>query len=294
MAKNPAYPMYAQDFDMDTASWSVTAIGVYVRLMNYSWINGPLPDDTEALARIARMDHGNFRKVWCPLVQSKWMKTEHGLVNSRMEIEREKRAKFIEHQRSKGKKSGEVRGNRGSTVVEPEHEPEGNLSFSSSLGSNEPSLLIPPNGGIVPETSGDVPTSDDHPKQNGHCPHREIITLYHEILPSLNPVKEWTEDRQKMLRSRWREKAERQSLGWWRYYFGYVGESDFLMGRAGDFMADLEWLIRPKNFVKVIEGRYHSRNGSNPLVSKSTQGILGWAARERARMAAKEDGQNDA
>jgi len=159
----------------------------------------------------------------------------------------------------------------------------------------EETSFIPPNGGIVPEGSGDASQPDeDHSKQNGHCPHQEIIALYHEILPALNPVKEWTDDRQKMLRSRWREKKERQNLDWWRYYFGYVGESDFLMGRAGDFMADLEWLIRPKNFVKVIEGRYHNRNGANPLVSKSTQGILGWAARERARMAAKEDGQNDA
>lgn len=137
MAKDPAYPMYAQDFDMDTASWSALAVGVYIRLMNYSWINGPLPDDTEELARITRLDHGNFKKVWCRYVISKWTKTNEGLVNSRMEIERQKRVKYVEQQRSKGIKSGQTRTNHGSTTVQPKGQPEGNLSFSSSSSTSK-------------------------------------------------------------------------------------------------------------------------------------------------------------
>ena len=78
-------------------------------------------------------------------------------------------------------------------------------------------------------------------------------------------VREWTTQRQGYLRSRWHEKKERKSLDWWEKFFEYVGESDFLTGRTngtGDrppFIADLEWLIRPTNIVKVIEGRYHLR-----------------------------------
>lgn len=100
------------------------------------------------------------------------------------------------------------------------------------------------------------------------CPHQEIIELYHETLPALPRVKAWTDERQALLRSRWREDPKRQDLDWWRKFFGYVSQSDFLMGRAkgrGDappFMADLEWLIRPKNFVKVIEGKYENREAA--------------------------------
>ena len=70
--------------------------------------------------------------------------------------------------------------------------------------------------------------------------------------------------RQQLLRKRWSEKPERQSLDWWREFFGYVSASDFLMGRANSngrepFDCDLEWLVRPKNFVKVIEGKYENR-----------------------------------
>lgn len=98
------------------------------------------------------------------------------------------------------------------------------------------------------------------------CPHQAIVAAYHEALPMLPQVREWTAERQKLLRARWREKPERQTVQWWADFFAYVAESDFLTGRAGDFAADLEWLIRPKNFVKVYEGRYENRrrNESHP------------------------------
>src|SRR5690606_7472588 len=91
------------------------------------------------------------------------------------------------------------------------------------------------------------------PSKPGTCPHQEIIALYHEILPTLPGVREWTEKRQGYLRKRWSEKPERQSLDWWRLFFEYVGKSDFLMGRKAGrggepFEADLEWLVRPTNF----------------------------------------------
>ena len=87
------------------------------------------------------------------------------------------------------------------------------------------------------------------------------MALYHEILPELRRVREWNETRQRLLSRRWRESRERQSLDWWRQFFGYVRKSDFLMGRTTGrdgrpFDCDLEWLIRPTNFAKVVEGKY--------------------------------------
>lgn len=103
---------------------------------------------------------------------------------------------------------------------------------------------------------GDAPAMDS-------CPHEQIIALYHELLPTLRHVRDWTPARRKLLRGRWRANPDYRSLDWWRGFFTYVSTSDFLLGRnagQGDrtFEADLEWLIRPTNFVKVVEGRYHS------------------------------------
>lgn len=95
------------------------------------------------------------------------------------------------------------------------------------------------------------------------CPHQEIIAAYHELLPTCTPVRVWNDMRKGLLRQRWREDAKRQRIEWWRKFFGYVAESRFLTGQ-GDctpgrdpFVADLEWLVRPQNFAKVIEGKYH-------------------------------------
>jgi hypothetical protein len=90
------------------------------------------------------------------------------------------------------------------------------------------------------------------------------VGLYHEILPELRRVRDWTGDRQGFLRSRWRERPERQSLDWWRKFFEYVRGCPWLMGQETGsdgraFDCDLEWLVRPKNFRKVIEGKYQRR-----------------------------------
>lgn len=102
------------------------------------------------------------------------------------------------------------------------------------------------------------------------CPHREIINLYHDSLPSLPKVKDWTPARASMLRTRWKEKPERQSLDWWKTFFVSISESDFLMGRSNGnngrkpFKADLEWIIRPQNMVKILEGKYGNSPDSDP------------------------------
>lgn len=94
------------------------------------------------------------------------------------------------------------------------------------------------------------------------CPHKAIIETYHKTLPSLNSVREWNRTRQGLLRTRWAESEERQDLSWWENYFLQVSQSDFLMGRVEGqngrppFRADLEWLIRPGNMIKVLEGKY--------------------------------------
>lgn len=96
-----------------------------------------------------------------------------------------------------------------------------------------------------------------------NCPHKEIINLYHSMLPTLPRVRDWTEHRQKLLRTRWREKPERQTLTWWEEFFKAVSRSKFLLGSTGKFQADLEWLLHPEKFLRVLEGRYADREQQN-------------------------------
>lgn len=141
-------------------------------------------------------------------------------------------------------------------------------SSAESMPSHaKPSLVTSSDEEASPAEPDDLPDSppDEEPEQPGPpaCPHDRIISLYHETLPQLRQVREWNDTRRALLRTRWRESPKRQQLEWWRRYFEYVGESDFLMGRSppkpgqAPFQVDLEWLIRPLNMTKIIEGKYH-------------------------------------
>lgn len=114
--------------------------------------------------------------------------------------------------------------------------------------------------GGAPSAAAERPSSSGRPP----CPHQKIIEIYHEVLPELRRVREWNSTRRDLLARRWAESQERQNLEWWSAYFGYVRASPFLMGRKAGrdgrpFDCDLEWLIRPNNFAKVVEGKYEDQ-----------------------------------
>lgn len=95
------------------------------------------------------------------------------------------------------------------------------------------------------------------------CPQQEIIEAYHRLVPSGRQVREWTPARSAVLRTRWREKPQRQKLEWWERFFAYVAASDFLTGKTSTpgrkpFEVSLDWLVKAENMAKVIEGAYEN------------------------------------
>jgi len=132
-------------------------------------------------------------------------------------------------------------------------EPNQGLPKSTVENGESPGKTALGGGGGVDEGEGGVAPPP--------CPQQAIVDLYHATLPTLRRVKDWSEERQGYLRARWRESPDRQNLDWWQGYFEHVGGSDWLMGRrpggnGRPFDCDLEWLVRPTNFVKVLEGKY--------------------------------------
>lgn len=104
------------------------------------------------------------------------------------------------------------------------------------------------------------------------CPHQEILALFADKLPALTQPRTWDGSRASNLKARWRwlltstkpngqpyATTAEEALGFFGRMFAYVGESDFLMGRAGKWCCDLPWLVKAENFSKVIEGKYENR-----------------------------------
>ena len=101
-----------------------------------------------------------------------------------------------------------------------------------------------------------APDSGVRPTAAPTCPHREIIALYHEILPELQGVlvERWDGQRAKDLATRWRESPKHQVLAFWRWYFGQVRKRRFYLGENDrGWRADLGWLLKARNFTKILE-----------------------------------------
>ncbi len=113
-------------------------------------------------------------------------------------------------------------------------------------------------------------TPPNPPKGNGRgrrareedsTPYQAICDAYRTALPNLpqptEPAK-WTKARKSAVKARWDEASERQDLEWWKSLFAYVGKSAFLTGKTPqEFEASFDWLMKPANLIKVLEGNYH-------------------------------------
>lgn len=108
------------------------------------------------------------------------------------------------------------------------------------------------------------------------CPQQEVIAMYGEVLPALPQPRAWEGQRANNLKARWRwvltaktSKGKRyatdkgSALDFFRRFFQYVAESDFLTGRDGKWQGcNLGWLVKAENFAKVLEGHYENREAA--------------------------------
>lgn len=108
--------------------------------------------------------------------------------------------------------------------------------------------------------SGTCPRQADGPS---NCPHQKIVDLWNETLPELPQVKIVSEARKKSIRARWREDKQRQNVDWWKGFFEYIRTCSFLMGASNSndraFELTFDWMLKPRNFVKIVEGNYVDR-----------------------------------
>jgi len=244
MSEAPAFQLYAGEFLVDTASWTLAEMGLYCRLLYSEWANGPLPTDKLRLARIGGCEYRMFSKCW-QQVSSKFVHTEDGtgLINLRLEETREKQRQYREKQRQKGKRRAEQRwGKTIATAIataKPTLQPEGSSSSSSSL--------LPP---ISPQSS-EIAES-----KNGAIPYSKIRELWIEILPMLPRPHPKNEAWYVQCKARWHEDEKRQDLEWWRKFFTKIGQLPFYLGENDrGWKAQISWVMKREKFYSLLEKR---------------------------------------
>jgi len=191
-----------------------------------------------------------------------FISTEVGFINPRADTEIAKYRKFSED----GKKGAAMRWHKdtnGEANSPPNATPMATNNHKPITNNQIKPSICPPDGELEPI------------KKLPECNHKAVIELYHENLPTMRRVEVWNETRAGYLRQRWREVAAELAqekvievgdvLNWWAEFFQSVGKSRFLTGRVNSkdgraFVADLEWILKPSNFAKIVEGKYHGNN----------------------------------
>lgn len=95
MAKNPILPLYYNDIDRSTRTWSDEEFGAYMRLLIEQWDKGYLPNDYQKLTRLSTSLDRNWK-----FLKDKFPEVDGVLKNPVMEEIRAKRNKFSEKQKN--------------------------------------------------------------------------------------------------------------------------------------------------------------------------------------------------
>jgi len=138
--------------------------------------------------------------------------------------------------------------------------------------SKEPTTLVADSADADPAVIVPADESATRRKRTAiPCPVQVIADLWDECLPELRSPIVWNDSRRTAVATRWREMAvfngwtdQAQGVEFFRKTFNAIRGSPFLMGKVQPrdrnqkpFALTLDWMFGPKNFVKVVEGKYH-------------------------------------
>jgi uncharacterized protein YdaU (DUF1376 family) len=253
------YQFHIGDYRAATAHLSNEEDLAYRRLLDmYYDSENKIPIDIQWVSRRLRLEPYVVRDV----LQDMFVKQDDGWFHAKCEEVIQSYHAMAEKNRANGRRGGRKKNPVGSHM-DSDSEP-----IAKATINDKPITNNQVNTNICPP-SGEPAVKDGLPD----CQHKEVIELYHQHLPTLRKVEVWNAARQGYLRQRWREvaaelAAEKKTiggadvLGWWADFFQHIGKSKFLTGRIQHkdgraFAADLEWIIKPSNFAKIVEGKYH-------------------------------------
>ncbi len=239
------YQFNIADYRKDTTHLSRFEHGIYRDLIDWYYLDeAPIPLETQSVMRRLRLVTDEEAKA-LQNVLSDFFIPEDGWHHKRIDLDIVEYHAMAEKNRTNGKLGGRPK--------KTQSVPSGNPDQSQINPNQEPIT----NNQVNPLVASKLPT----------CPQKEILAVYAETLPELPQPRVWEGSRSTNLSARWRwVLADLKSRGkpndpasgieFFRRMFSYIRESDFLMGRSGDWSAELGWIVKAENFAKIIQGNY--------------------------------------
>lgn len=249
MADYPALPLWTDAFLGDTLHLSAEEVGCYLLLLMVAWRSpdNALPDNDEDLARYCRVSLRRWKTKIRPRLEPFFSVTiAQTWRQKRLDAERN----FVVQKRKQQSEAGTASAlKRKETASTDDGVP---LQRSVQRKGNENS----------------TPTPIPIPKRKEV---EEMAQIWNGLCGAagLAEVVKLHDTRRKQLGKRLVEDFD-NDMEQWRAYCQRIAASEFLTGRAPPgpdrdkpFKADIDWVLKPANLAKIVEGKYSVEPAAN-------------------------------
>jgi uncharacterized protein YdaU (DUF1376 family) len=254
-----AYQHRINDYRRDTNGLTVEQHGVYRTLLDEYYLTGAmLPDDIRQLCRIVRAITRSEKGAVAFIVGKFFQSRSDGYL---VQKGAEKELARISEVRSQNQHNADARWNKN------KHLREAGASTPQCDGNANHE---PVTSNHIIELSKDSSISGI-PSNTNSSIEKECVAFWNDLAKQISlPIAQiTTEKRRQAIAARLKDLGGMEG---WHALLGKVRDSPFLRGESGNFRATIDWIIKPTNTVKIMEGNYdYSRPRSNGNGSKWQQ-----------------------
>ena len=268
MAALPYIQLHIAEYLADTAHLTPTQHGAYLLLIFNYWQRAEsLNNSNERLACVARMSNSEWaenRGVLAEFFEVSGDRWVHPRIERDLTQVNEKIAKKSMAGKASAKQAIIKRSTDDEQVLNtcPTNKIREDKDSKPLSNSKELELLV---------NSKEVDPPQEPSNKLPPCPHQEILALWQKHLPHLTQPRIWEGTRKASLKSRWIQASKpsafnetgyatiQNGLAWWESFFAYIADTTLAKGFESDgrvWKADLEWVVRPANFQKIVDGKY--------------------------------------
>ena len=262
------YEHHLGDYVRDTVHLSMLEDAAYRRLLDaYYAREKPLPADVKECCKLARAQSKQEREAVEYVLREFFFLSDAGHTQARADREI---ARFKDKQ-EKARRSANARWSKGL-----EHSEGFAIEGAEGMRTHSESNALQSPDTSIKEAKASSSGSAKPTVPN--CPADELIDAYEASLPMLPSVRRSLFKGGKnmtAMRQRWawvmtarHERGPRagqpmatsvqEGVDWFKRYFAYAAESDFLNGKNGKWSGcDLAWLMTAGKFENVLSGKYH-------------------------------------
>lgn len=234
MSKDPAFLFYHQDFFTGVSDMTNEEVGAYIKCLCIQASKGGISEKHMSIICQSHEVHNSIKIKFI-------FNAELNLFeNTRLKNEIEKRKKYSESRSTNRKSIKKLK--------------ENTIDISKSYDKhmeNENEI----------ENENRIVIKNEIEKIN----FKEIAEIFNSVCYDLPNVEKITDSRKKAIEKIIKEYSL-EKIG---DVFKKTNESDFLSGRKSDWKANFDWILIPKNFVKILEDNYKNLNNGKQDRDKS-------------------------